>query len=102
MSTFYEEVQAIRARYPEGSILKDQKHNGSIDHIAFRCTGSAQLRERLRKNGIYFEEQNVPNAGYQIFLIDPVGTKLEFNFPNEEAPESIVPGTEAPMQIAPA
>jgi catechol 2,3-dioxygenase-like lactoylglutathione lyase family enzyme len=91
----------ISARYPDGSIAKHQKHTGSVDHIAFKCTGSAQLRERLVRNGIQFQEQNVENAGYQIFLIDPVGTKLEFNFPNNEAPSTIALGTRAPMQTAP-
>ena len=90
----------VGARFPEGSIAKHQKHTGSIDHIAFKCTGSAEMRERLVRNGIPFEEQNVENAGFQIFLIDPVGTKLEFNFPNSEAPDTIALGTEAPMQLA--
>src|SRR5947208_16108853 len=71
----------INARLPDGSIAKHQKHTGSIDHIAFKCTGSADIRERLLSNGIEFQEQNVENAGYQIFVIDPVGTRLEFNFP---------------------
>jgi hypothetical protein len=44
------------------------------------------MRERLVRNGIEFQEQNVENAGYQIFIIDPVGTRLEFNFSNTEAP----------------
>jgi extradiol dioxygenase family protein len=90
----------ISARFPDGSIAKHQKHTGSVDHIAFKCTGAAQLRERLVGNGIRFEEQNIQNAGYQIFLIDPVGTKLEFNFPNSEAPPTIALGTRAPMQSA--
>jgi hypothetical protein len=28
----------------------------------------------------------VAGAGYQMFIRDPVGTVLEFNFPNGEAP----------------
>jgi catechol 2,3-dioxygenase-like lactoylglutathione lyase family enzyme len=76
----------INAHFPEGAVTKNRNHTGSVDHIAFRCTGSAELRERLVRNGIEFQEQNVENAGYQIFIIDPVGTRLEFNFPNAEAP----------------
>ena len=88
----------VGARYAEGSLARD-KHNGSIDHVAFNATGAAEFRARLVRLGIPFEEQNVPSAGYQIFLHDPVGTKLEFNFPYSEAPQSIAPGTMAPMQL---
>ena len=87
----------ISARFPEGAIAKNQKHTGSVDHIAFKCAGSAQLRERLVRSGIRFEEQNIENAGYQIFLVDPVGTKLELNFPNSEAPPTIALGSRALM-----
>jgi hypothetical protein len=76
----------VNAHFPEGSITKNRSHTGSVDHIAFKCTGATALRERLVRHGIEFQEQNVPNAGYQIFIIDPVGTRLEFNFPNSEAP----------------
>ena len=79
----------INAHFPEGSIEKNQSHNGSVDHIAFKSTGSAELRARLVRNGIDFQEQNVENAGYQIFIIDQVGTRLEFNFPNTEAPDTV-------------
>jgi hypothetical protein len=50
-----------------------------------------EMRERLKRNNIQFQEQNVESAGYQIFIIDPVGTRLEFNFPNSEAPDTIAP-----------
>jgi catechol 2,3-dioxygenase-like lactoylglutathione lyase family enzyme len=79
----------INAHFPDGSIQRNRNHSGSVDHIAFKCTESAALRERLLRNGIEFQEQNVENAGYQIFIIDPVGTRLEFNFPNSEAPHTI-------------
>ena len=90
-----EPVIHVSARFPEGSIVKDGKHTGSVDHIAFRCTGSAEFRERLLRNDIRFAEQNIENAGYQIFVIDPVGTRVELNFPNSEAPSSVVLGTRA-------
>src|SRR5262245_4208919 len=79
----------INAHFPEGSIEKNRNHNGSVDHIAFKCMGSAELRTRLVRNGLEFQEQNVENAGYQIFITDPVGTRLEFNFPNREAPDAV-------------
>jgi hypothetical protein len=37
---------------------------------------------------IPFETSNVAGAGYQMFIRDPLGTVLEFNFPNDEAPST--------------
>src|SRR5262245_33716958 len=79
----------INADSPEGSIMKGRNHNGSVDHIAFKCMDAIQLRDRLVRHGIEFNEQNVKNGGYQIFITDPVGTRLEFNFPNSEAPDTV-------------
>lgn len=59
---------------------------GPIDHVAFRASGAARFMARLRRLGVPFEEQNVPHAGYQIFIRDPVGTKIELNFDEAEAP----------------
>ena len=88
----------VVVRYPEGWTPKDA-HKASVDHIAFTMSGAAEFRERLIRLGIVFDEQNVPDAGYQIFLRDPVGNKLEFNFVNAEAPQTLAPGTLAPMQF---
>lgn len=90
----------VNARYPDGYVSRDVK-NASVDHIAFAVTGAGEFRDRVRKLGLAFEEQNVPNAGYQIFLKDPMGTTLEFNFPNSEAPNDMASGTLAPRQTAP-
>src|SRR5262245_30822540 len=87
----------VSARFPDGSIAKQEEHTGSVDHIAFTCTGSVEFRERLRRHNVRFAEQNIENAGYQIFVIDPAGTKLEFDFPNSEAPASIPVGTRASL-----
>ena len=86
----------VSARCPDGFL--QEKHHGSVDHIAFGMSGASEFRERVRKLGLTFEEQNVPNAGFQIFLKDPIGTVLEFNFPNEEAPTDIAKGTLANRQ----
>jgi len=88
----------VVARHPDGW-KQHAAHSVSFDHIAFTITGAAEFRERLTRLGVGFDEQNVPNAGYQIFLHDPVGNKLEFNFPNAEAPLSVASGTLAPMQF---
>jgi len=84
----------VSARFPEKSIVKD-KHSGSVDHIAFKASGAVDFRKRLKKLNIEFEEQNIENAGYQVFLYDPVGTKLEFNFLNERVADAVPLGTTA-------
>ena len=89
----------VGARVSEGFLSDD--HRGSVDHLAFRMKGASEFRNHVRKLGVKFEEQNVPEAGYQIFMKDPIGTVLEFNFPNEEAPEDIARGTMAPRTNAP-
>jgi extradiol dioxygenase family protein len=84
----------VSARFPDRSIVKD-KHSGSVDHIAFKASGAVDFRKRLKRLGIEFEEQNIENAGYQVFLYDPVGTKLEFNFLKEVVSDAVALGTTA-------
>lgn len=84
----------VGARFPKGAQIKD-KHSGSIDHIAWKANGAAEFRKRLKRLDIEFEEQNIQDAGYQVFLYDPVGTKLEFNFLNEHVPDAVPLGTTA-------
>jgi len=93
-----EPIIHVGARVAEGFL--SEKHNGSVDHMAFRMKGAAEFRDHVRALGMKFEEQNVPEAGYQIFVRDPIGTVLEFNFPNAEAPEDIRSGTIAPRTQA--
>jgi len=88
----------VGARFPKGPIIKDQ-HSGSVDHIAFKASGAADFRKRLKKLHIDFEEQNIENAGYQVFLYDPVGTKLEFNFLNERVEDAVPLGTTADANV---
>ena len=84
----------VGARFPKGSFVKD-KHSGSVDHIAFKSSGAVEFRKRLKKLAIEFEEQNIKDAGYQVFLYDPVGTTLEFNFLTEHGPDAVPLGTTA-------
>ena len=49
--------------------------------------------------GVEFDEQNVPTAGFQMFVRDPIGNKVELNFPNSEAPQSVATGTLSKMQF---
>jgi catechol 2,3-dioxygenase-like lactoylglutathione lyase family enzyme len=89
----------VSARFPEGYVAKHDRHSGSVDHIAFKASGAAEFRRRLKRLGVEFEEQNIPNAGYQVFLKDPVGTKLEFNFLNEDVPDAVPSGTTAASNL---
>lgn len=82
----------VQARYPQGSFVKD-RHNASFDHIAWRVSGAVEFRKNLKKLAIDFQEQNIEAAGYQVFLNDPVGTKLEFNFLNEHVEDAVPVGT---------
>ncbi len=86
----------VSARCAEGFL--QEKHHSSVDHVAFQVHGAAEFRAKLDSMKIHYEQQNVAGAGYQIFVRDPVGTLLEFNFPNSEAPDAMTSGTLAPRQ----
>jgi catechol 2,3-dioxygenase-like lactoylglutathione lyase family enzyme len=59
--------------------------SGVVDHVAFRCTGLAQMRERLAVLGIPARERTVPGLGlHQLFLEDPDGVVIELNYPAAE------------------
>lgn len=88
----------VVTRFPEDWPGSDEARSG-YDHAAYNVVGVATFRERLIRLGVSFQEQNVPNAGFQLFLRDPVGNKVELNFPNEEAPQSVASGTLAAMQF---
>jgi catechol 2,3-dioxygenase-like lactoylglutathione lyase family enzyme len=58
---------------------------GLFDHIAFSCTGLAEMRGRLKAKGIAFEERIIPrDRQTQLFLHDPDGVAVELNFPPNE------------------
>ena len=70
-------VEASRSALPGGT-----RATGSIDHIAFRATGTVdESRGRLQRCGIAFTEAPVPDFPlYQLFLNGPLGVKIELNF----------------------
>jgi catechol 2,3-dioxygenase-like lactoylglutathione lyase family enzyme len=70
---------------------------GVIDHLAFLATGVAEMRIRLRGEGVEWRARTVPSVGlHQIFFEDPSGMTIELNFPAAE-----VAGEEAIAQSAP-
>ena len=59
--------------------------SGVIDHLAFRCTGLAEMMEHLTTLGIAFTQRMVNDQGlYQLFLMDPNDVKVELCFSNAE------------------
>ena len=60
--------------------------SGVIDHLAFRCTGLAEMMESLARHKIAFTRRMVNDQGlFQLFFLDPNGIKIELNFSNSEA-----------------
>lgn len=60
---------------------------GLFDHIAFSCTGLAEMKARLGGLGIEYSERVIPrDRQTQLFLRDPDGIAVELNFPPNETP----------------
>ena len=76
-------VSAKAPASEEGASQGERPARG-FDHIAFRTTGGASYRERLRALHIGFSESKRPTS-YQILLTDPDGTRIELNFDPAEA-----------------
>ena len=54
---------------------------GSLDHVAFTCTGIEAFEQRLRERGIPHRKAGVPGTGLQqLFVKDPAGNGVELNF----------------------
>jgi len=78
-------VSANRLAYL-GQQSHDVRGSGAVDHIAFRCTGLAEMLERLAGAGVEFRKRMVDDQGlFQLFMMDPNGIKIELNFANAEA-----------------
>jgi catechol 2,3-dioxygenase-like lactoylglutathione lyase family enzyme len=62
------------------------KGTGTVDHMAFRATGLAQMRAKLEEASIPFRERTVPSLGlHQVFVEDPSDVTIELNYPAAEA-----------------
>ena len=60
---------------------------GLFDHIAFSCTGLAEMKARLASHHVTFEERVIPrDRQTQLFMSDPDGIGVELNFPPGETP----------------
>lgn len=58
---------------------------GLLDHIAFSCTGLAEMKANLAGRGLSYQERVIPrDRQTQLFLHDPDGLAVELNFPPNE------------------
>jgi catechol 2,3-dioxygenase-like lactoylglutathione lyase family enzyme len=58
---------------------------GRLDHIAFASTGLQDIRTKLQRHGIKYEERVLPRMNMtQLFYRDPDGIAIEMNFAAEE------------------
>jgi catechol 2,3-dioxygenase-like lactoylglutathione lyase family enzyme len=59
---------------------------GTVDHMAFRASGLAEMRARLERLGVAYRERTVPDLGlHQVFFEDPSAVTIELNYPAQEA-----------------
>ena|SRR5438105_4666866 len=54
---------------------------GTLDHVAFTCTGIDDFEAKLKALGIDYRKAAVPGAKLQqLFVHDPAGNGVELNF----------------------
>ena len=71
----------------ENAAQRKNTKTGRLDHIAFACTGLKQMKAKLKKQNIEYEERVLPrDRQTQLFLRDPDGIAVELNFPSHETP----------------
>jgi catechol 2,3-dioxygenase-like lactoylglutathione lyase family enzyme len=70
---------------PENPQIEGTPETGRLDHIAFRAENLKLMKERLKANGVSYDERVLPRLNMtQLFFQDPDGVSIEFNFPAEE------------------
>jgi len=66
--------------------LRPAHVTGTIDQVAFVCTGFVETQTRLNTLGVPFTSGEIPLTGRrQIFLVDPAGNRLELSSATDEA-----------------
>ncbi|MBM3517286.1 MAG: hypothetical protein FJX56_05255 [Alphaproteobacteria bacterium] len=62
-------------------------NTGCVDHIAFRAHHFERFTARLDAHGVEWKDRAVPGMDlHQLFIFDPHGVKLEFNFEGMDRP----------------
>lgn len=56
---------------------------GRLDHIAFEGSGLNDIKTRLGRHGIQYDEREIASVSLtQLFMHDPDGVAVEINFPH--------------------
>lgn len=70
----------------DAATLTDGARNTALDHVAFTCTDVDAFEERLQARGIDYRRFAVPGTTQvQLFVTDPSGNGVEFNFASRDA-----------------
>lgn len=73
----------IAATHPDEAALASPAPSG-FDHLSLTSDGLAESKAHLQRLGIRFDQVPVPGAEImQLFLRDPIGTKIELTFVGE-------------------
>ncbi len=68
---------------------------GAVDHLAFRASGLADMRDRLQRSASEYFERTLPQFDlHQVFVKEPNGVMLELNYAAEEAVEPVAHAAE--------
>ncbi len=60
-------------------------HHGHLDHVAFESTDVKSLIDRLNYMNVSYRSSYIEDLHLtQLFVFDPVGNKIEINFPGEK------------------
>ena len=71
----------------EGLPDRHVQHTGLLDHIAFACTGLADMKANLARRGLSYETRVIPrDRQTQLFIRDPDGLAVELKFDPSETP----------------
>ena len=75
-------VGGVDVNYGDDSKGRPAKHgSGAVHHIAFDCSGYADMLDKLEKMGLVARTNDVASIGLrQIFIEDPNGVLVELNF----------------------
>lgn len=76
------------ATLPDGGPAPAAARTECIEHVAFKAHGAVEFRRRLAELGVAYTQAQRAMAGYQIFVRDPAGVRVEFNFDIGEAPDA--------------
>lgn len=73
------------AKSRDGTI---HRGGGAVDHVALRAHDFDKTLKMLESKGFDYRQNVIPDAGlWQLFVHDPNGVLIEFNFPIDEEPK---------------